>query len=261
MVKRNSKGKYVSDLQDRVDRLRSAGFSLGYLDPADMSADTFVPAWRVGWEYYQGSKVCTVTGEPDGQAMPFVDFSDVAADDGGFEQCDTGRRSNFRVLLRQNEFHEPDLGRPLFVKVGYGRTEAIGAFVEDLSDEVIAMMVGLKEQYPVLDEEDMSALEQEEITASWDGWLRSELYGECGRMHRHNGAMQVIWDSLGEDVVEGLFWNAVREEAFGSNVPEHYGNEVVWGPIDRIVDTFRAVLIKAYAAGRWPVPGGSDVQA
>lgn len=236
----------MSELQDKIDRLRSADFSMAYVWPDDVVSG-YIPSRKVTSEYYAGHRTTVVDdgGHPD-YGIAFVDFGKVAADDEGCEQCSTVVRSNFRILLKENKFHEPDLGRPLFVRVGYGRTDCLGAFVQDLDDDMINMLVGLVESYPALDDSDLSEMEHEEITASWREYLQSDLYNEMGRIHRHNGAMQVIWDRLGEKVVERLFWDAVREEKFGSMIPIHDGKDVIWGDEDNMVKIFREILIRAY---------------
>lgn len=246
MVKQAGTGQSVSDLQDRIDQLRSVGFALGYLDRSDMGTVAHVPAFRIHTEYYGGSRICTVTCEPYADAEPFVDFGDVAADDDGWEQCDTVRRSNFRVLLELDESYQVNECRPLFFKIGYGRTTTLGAFVADLPGEVIDMMISLKERYPVLDDDDLSDLESEEIYASWDAYLRSDLYLAMDRLRGRTGSLRLIWDHLGEEAVERLFWDAVQDDRFGGMIPTHDGRDVVWGGQDNMVKIFREVLIRAY---------------
>ena len=247
-VKRGKAGRFVNVQQDRIDRLRKAGFSLGFARREDVNPNTpYLACRHVEFEYYQGHKIRTVTaGGDEAYGLPFVDLGRVARDDEGYEQCTLVDRSNFRSLLKINESMEGNGERPAFTTIGYGRTDCLGAFVADLTDDLIDTLIGLSEQYPIYDESDWSELELDEQHASWDAYLRSDLYNEMGRIHKYNGAMQVIWDRLGEDVVRQLFWDAVSESAFGGCIPDHDGKDVLWGDQDNMVRIFRTVLIKAY---------------
>lgn len=246
MVKVGVAGAFIAARQDKIERFRSADFPLAYAHRGDVT-NQHLSSHKVTGEYYGGHRTTTVdAGGHDDYGMPFVDLGRVAADDDGCERCDTVQRSNFRVLMKINESMEVNGDRPAFTTVGYGRTTYLGAFIDDLDNEMIDTLIGLREQYPILDEEDLSELEHEEITASWDAYLRSDLYLAMDRLRGRTGSLRLIWDHLGEEAVERLFWDAVQDERFGGMIPTHDGRDVVWGGQDNMVKIFREVLIRAY---------------
>lgn len=231
------------DFNDAIEQCRTADFGLGMAFRSDADGGWVSPSY-VTWE----STFSPVSEEPSphyGQA--YVSFESVARGDDSYGQSDCTVRSNYRSLKR--DF--PDFP---WVDVSYMNTNGLGCFVEDLTEEMLEILVGLSVDYPLYDECDHSAVEQEEIDESWDGWLRRELYRHFDSMRPTCGSLQLIWDGLGESAVEDLFWTAVSQDMLG-NYPEHRGTEVVWGPVEGIAEAFRPLLVRAFMNKRRGLTG------
>jgi hypothetical protein len=248
---RNSKGRFVSSraLVDRADELKRAGFTLSYVWPED-AVNGYVSSYRVSGEYSGGYRVRTVSGDPsEHDGHPYVSFEDIATTECAYGQADTVRRSNYTAIKRDY----PDFP---WVDVSYMNTNGLGCFVADLDDDMTQLMIGLKEQYPVYDEEEMSRLEQEEIEESWHEFMRADIWSELPEVTR-----TTMWDALGEDTVTDLWWACVSDDVFGS-YPEHHGTEVVWGDRAERARDFRPYLIHAYVSlrqGATVLPHGWDM--
>lgn len=230
-------------IQDRITALKSANFCLGYAwrEDGDMG---YVSSYRITGEYSGGHRLLTVTeGTHASYGEPYVSFDSVATTECSYGQSSTVNQSNYRSIKR-------DFPQYPWVDTSYTNVNALGIFVADLDDEMTGVLVGLKEQYPVYDESDLSELESDEIGESWSQYVRSDIWREMSEYCR-----TLIWDDLGEDTVTDLFWEAVSNDVFGS-YPEHAGVEVLWGDMKERAADFREVLIKAYAAKRWPVMHG-----
>jgi hypothetical protein len=144
----------------------------------------------------------------------FADLGRIGRGDDTAGQTGSVSRSNYRSLMRDY----PDIWTP----VSYSNVDALGAFVSDLPDEVIDILTGLADQHPIYDEDDMSALESEEIAESWDQYVRSDLTSEIYRVHPDEGD---AWDALTSDQQRDMFWSAVEAT---DSYPEHSGLDVVW---------------------------------
>lgn len=235
---RNRFGRFVSVkvMDERIEALRSAGFSFGYASRDAAKSRGYVTSTMIDDEWYQGHRILTVTGEDHpAYGTAYVCLERVARGEDSYGQDDSVARSNFRSLVRDY----PDT----FTPRSYSNVDALGAFVADLDEDMISLLVGLVEQYPVYDDSDHSELEQEDIGESWAEWLSSEVYREM------SDPLRTMWFALGDETVTDLWWWCVSDEMFGP-YPEHRGCEVAWGPIKDLAAAFREVLIRAYVNKR-----------
>jgi hypothetical protein len=232
-------GAEVMDLDDKIKALRDAGFDLGYTRREyvwPQGADRgHVRSTDIRWEsgpmaYWRGP----VTSEPDDGAEPYVSFGDAAAGEDAYGQTSTVDRSNYRSIKR--DF--PDFP---WVDTAYSNRHDLGAFVADLTPELIGMLCGLRTDYPLYDEEDHSALEMDEQCDSWDDWLRREI-----RDHLSPEALDVYdfvdvhgapWD------LDDVWWDMVREDGLGGCLPDHDGLDVLWGDLDDAGRAYGKALI------------------
>jgi hypothetical protein len=153
-----------------------------------------------------------ISSYPRENTRAYVDLGNVARGEDDFGQSSTLHRSNFRSFLRDY----PDM----FTPVSYTNVDSLGAYVGNLTEDVIDVLTGLVEQYPLYDESDMSELESEEIFESFDRYVRSDITCEIRESHR------AAWESLlAPEQQESVFWGAVRHAGY---YPEHDGFDVVW---------------------------------
>lgn len=178
--------------------LKSAGFPVRY-------------AWRPD-ELQDYITWFDVQDYPADGYEPYVDLSSVARGEDAAGQTTTLARSNFRSLVRDY----PDS----FTRVSYSNVDALGAFVADLTDELTGILVGLAEQYPLYDESDLSELESDEITESFEQYVRYDIRDLI------DPAGLETWDGDLDDLAQReLFWSAVD----GLDIyPEHDGLDVHW---------------------------------
>lgn len=230
-------GGNTVNVKEKLDALRSAGFSIRYADPADV--------YEQGW--IGGSSLWSEYPRDDAQ-RPFVDFG-VMGDD-RFGQSSTVDRSNYRSLLR-------DFG-DTFVRVSYSNTDTLGGFPHSMSDEAIGVVIGLREQYALYDESDHSELEDEEIHESW-GQLWQDTYNSLPE------EWQDVADLFDESWLKGT--REIRDAFFvemddDGYCPEHDGLDVRW---DR--DRVEALVIRALCAlvtehyGSPAIPGQGSILA
>jgi hypothetical protein len=183
----------------RVTRLWSAGFEITYVNRED-AEDGSLPPYR----HYRQDR-------PEDGREAYVDLGSVASGEDAYGQVDTVRRSNFRRL--QEDY--PDM----WTLVSYTNTDALGAFVNDLDDDVTEVLVNLATQYPVYDDDDMSQLENDETSERWDDYAADDFRGELPE------DAQEAWDELGDEEQRELFWSACEAAGY---YPEHSGVEVLW---------------------------------
>ena len=103
------------------------------------------------------------------------------------------------------------------------------------------MLCGLKVEYPVYDEDDMSALESDEQEESWNDWLRREI-----RDHLSEPARDVydfVWDHTDAGALDDVWWDMVRDDGLGGCLPDHDGIEVLWGDLDDAGAAYSVALI------------------
>ena len=182
---------------ERIKTLRSAGFHIMY---------TFRPT--EDRDYISWSDL---SNYPADEREPYADLSSIGKGEDTAGQSTTLDRSNYRRLREDY----PDT----FTPVSYSNVDSLGAFVADLSDDVIETLTDLREQYPVYDEEDMSAIESEEIDSDWDDFAADDLGRELPEV------VQDAWESLSGDEKRELFAEACETAGYW---PEHNGIEVLW---------------------------------
>jgi hypothetical protein len=142
----------------------------------------------------------------------YVDLGNVARGEDAYGQTTTLDRSNFRSIMRDY----PDM----FTPTSYSNTDSLGAYVGNLTEDVISELCGLVTGYPVYDESDMSELESDEITESFDSYVRRDITCEIAESHRDT------WEFLlTPDEQESAFWSAVTAADY---YPEHDGHDVCW---------------------------------
>lgn len=237
---RNSKGRFVSEktLVDRVDELKRAGFTVSYAWRDDAARFGYLNSCHLSGEYSGGYKIMTVSGVPSSiYGEPYVSLEQVAMAECSYGQSSTVHRSNYAAIRR-------DYPQFPWVDTSYLNVDALGIFVADLDDDMTGLLIGLAEQYPVYDEQEMSRIEQDEIEQSWSGYMRSEIWRELPEVTR-----TVMWDAIGDEGVTGIWWACVADDVFG-NYPEHHGVEVVWGDVAKRAADFRPYLIHAYVSIR-----------
>ncbi|GGN40202.1 hypothetical protein FHR83_007092 [Actinoplanes campanulatus] len=186
-------------LAERIDDLKRAGFSVRYADPADV---------------YEKGRIHSAYAHPfayDETERPFVEVDGAISEDWA-GQVSFWEISNFRSLER-------DYGMAFF-RVGYTGCDGLGFFLHSVSDRLINTVIGLKEQYPVYDESDLSELEYEAAHESFSGYLFADLYSDLPEW------WQEVADEFTREEIEQGFWQAVSEDDF---YPECSGNDVIWG--------------------------------
>lgn len=196
----------------RIGRLRTAGFAVGYAGRDRAWDDGFV-------------RPLDCSHYPDEQRPhPFVSFADIARGEDRAGQSSTVQRSNLRGL------HRAFAG--VFTDLVFPDVAVLGAFVGDLSDDVVDVVCRLATEYLVFDEDDLSALETEEIHASWGQWLAHDV---CRGLGENATA---VWDALDDEERERLWWQTVT----GLNAwPEHDGRSPRWR-LGRLTPAYAARL-------------------
>jgi len=199
---------------EKTDRLTRAGFTIGYATRAD--AELF--------GYLLPRDIETHATLAHGDAIPHVDLGRVARGDDSYDQTSTVLRSNYRVLHAEHD------DTP-WVDVSYVNVNSLGIFVEDLSDDMVDLLCDLSTDYPLLDENDHSELEQEGIEESAETLVRWDLT-------LPDGPEQELWDTLEIQERLELLWNTVLNEDLQ---PEHDGLDVHW-PEPQLVAAIMARL-------------------
>lgn len=184
---------------DRLARLRQVGYSIRFVDARK--------AYEQG--YVGHGESFTVGGCG---LVPFVEFNIRGYDYYG--QSTTVDRSNFRSLLR-------DFGNA-FIPVSYSNVDVLGGFPLSMPDEAWDTVISLASDYPLYDESDHSELESEEITASWDEFVWSDMYRA---MSHEDSEWRDVADRYRGDEIGQAFWSALSD---GDYYPEHSGLEVMW---------------------------------
>jgi hypothetical protein len=176
-------------------------------------------------DLYQPYERDYAEGERGLTLYAYLTFTGVARDDSDSAgQSRSWVRSNLRAIKAAY----PNVFTPLH----YSGSECLGAFLIDLDDDIGEMLIGLAEGYPLFDEDDVSALEQEDMDASWDQWAKQQFYGNMS-----DGA-QDDWHAIGDERVEQLAWwlvhkgqeGRVSSMGYGSGEEgvSHDGLEVSW---------------------------------
>lgn len=217
-------------LKDKIDRLRFADFRVCYARigewgyPRTPSGDYTWQPYEMRPERIHSSDVSDTPGGYDGTFLrAYVDLGRVARSEDQAGQSSTLDRSNYRRLLE--DYPES------FTVLSYSNVDCLGAYVGNLTEEVIDVLTGLVTDYPAYDDSDMSELESEEITESWDQYVRYDVAREIPEKYRDQ------WDDLDDLDVPAtddqpmqekkaeVFWAAVQAADY---YPEHSGLDVVW---------------------------------
>lgn len=230
-------------LADKISALRSAGFSLGWADTDAGECGFFVPReiqWEARVDHWKVTDAPDTYGHPYGYngTVPYVDLGKVARGEDTYGNTSTIDRSNFRSLMR-------DYPQVEWRNVHYANQDSLGAYVSDIPGHLIETLCRLADDYPVYDESDMSELEHDEITASWDDYMADEIKRELSE------PAQLMWERLGDAKISELWWEAVGNDVFG-NYPEHAGVEILWGEVKERAADFRPIMLRAYWAMRKP---------
>jgi hypothetical protein len=135
-------------------------------------------------------------------------------------ECSAGQstsldRSNYRSLLRDYP--------GTFTPVRFTNVDVLGAYISDLDEETVSIVTGLKEQYPVYDESDMSGLEHDEVAAAWDDYMRWDF--DPHMVKATTDEQYDLWCATDEDAQRRLFYDAMQAADY---YPEHSGYEVCW---------------------------------
>lgn len=207
----------TESVEEKVSRLRRH-FPIQYVDRDDVS------------EYGRWVGPFALSDTISESRLPFVDLGSVAAGADYYDQTSTCNRSNYRVLHAEDDSREENGEPRRWTDISYRNVNSLGAFISDLSLDDIDMLVELAAEYPVLDESDMSDLEEEEITESWDQYLRSDVNYALSKIMEDDAGdgdppWYTEWENLSEDEQQALWFEAV--EATG-NYAEHTGIEVLW---------------------------------
>lgn len=152
-----------------------------------------------------------VHDSPEENTRVYVDLSAVARGEDDFDQTSTVDRSNFRSLIRDY----PDT----FTPTSYSNVDALGAYIGNLSEDVISILCSLVNDYSLYDESDLSELEHEEITESVGQYALYDIGRDLPDSHVDQ------WQIMTDDVQERLFWAAVQVSDY---YPEHDGCDVRW---------------------------------
>jgi hypothetical protein len=169
----------------------------------------------------------------------YVDLGSIARGDDTYGQTSTVDRSNYRSLMRDY----PDT----FTPVSYSNTDSLGAYISDLTGDLVAILTGLQEQYPVYDESDMSELESDEITDAWDQYLDRDFRDVLESVLSESGMDR--WDAQTAHWQRDTFYGIMAELQY---YPEHSGYEIIWnnGSLKGIADRIaRLPEISDYANG------------
>lgn len=202
----NSIRKRTMSMADKLQALESAGFAIRVADPRAGHANGYV-----SWSGVVDS------GHAEPTDRPYVDLGSVARGDDRFDQTSTWERSNFRSLIRDFP--------GLFVPTSYSNVDSLGVFVHDLNGATLEMLIGLKDDYPIYDESDLSELEYGEISEAFDQYLFSDWRN--GAAEEWTDVADLFtpdrWDAPSE--VRDAFYAAMSESGY---FPEHDGHDVRW---------------------------------
>jgi hypothetical protein len=184
-----------------VAQLRDAGFPVTYVDRA-----YFEDGYVLPYAHYHHK------ASAPGLAA-YVDLSAIARGEDGAGQATTVDRSNYRSLHRDY----PGAWTP----ISFTNVDVLGAFAADLTPDLVTALIALKDEHPVYDEGDLTELESDEITETWDQYVRSEIASELCAVD----AVGDAWDALTGDEQRDLFWSACDALDI---YPEHDGRDVRW---------------------------------
>ncbi|GIM98040.1 hypothetical protein [Paractinoplanes toevensis] len=199
-----------------LGRLAGAGYRIGYADPDTTHQMRFLDGWQVSDQRRSGTDA------------PYVSFGQVARDDTA-GQSSSAQRSNFRVAHRRFPHAWTDT-------VHNGVT-TLGAFVADLPPAAVDQLVALA-GHPLIDDDDHSALEDDDIHASWHQTVAADVRALLDDQTRG------MFDSLVDARCQQLWWETATDLGLD---PEHTGHSVIWH-YPKLVPAFAARL-RAHSDG------------
>ncbi|MEU4244283.1 hypothetical protein [Actinoplanes sp. NPDC026619] len=194
-----------------LGRLAGAGYRIGYADPDITHQMRVVDGWQVSDQRRSGTDA------------PYVSFGQVARGDDTAGQSSSAQRSNFRVAHRRFPH--------AWTNTVHNDVTTLGAFVADLPPAAVDQMVALA-GHPLLDDDDHSALEDDDIHASWQQTVAADVRGLLDDHTRQ------LFDVLGDALCQQLWWDTATDLGLD---PEHTGHSVSWN-YSTIVPAFAARL-------------------
>jgi hypothetical protein len=214
-----------TDMTNKVDKLRQAGFRIYWLafnDITEIRDKEYVsPYW--------------LSDHANTTDIPYVDLDSVASGEDTANQTSTWSRSNYRRLSEDYKNY--------WIDTSYSNVNALGAIVSDLPDEVIDVLIGLKTEYPIYDEEDVSQLENDEIDASWDQYHKFDISSAIVEKLSQDGKDDIAdkFYEMTDSDIRSLFLRCVVETG---NYPEHNGLEITWPDSHEVVNRMIAGAIR-----------------
>jgi hypothetical protein len=187
---------------DAAEQLRRAGFPVSYASREDVTYGTLPP-----YSHYRSDS------RSDDHKLAYVDLSSVAKGEDAHGQSSYVDRSNFRRLTE--DYPEA------FTPIGWTNVDGLGSFVRDIAaeDGLVDALCSLATDYPVYDDDDLSTLEQDEISEQWSDFGAHDFGRELGE------DAEAIWDTLTEDEQSQLFYAACEESGY---YPEAASVEILW---------------------------------
>lgn len=140
-------------------------------------------------------------------------------------QTDSVLRSNFRSLIRDYGSYGTavDDGDPCaFLPVSYTNVNSLGVLARDLTDDIVDTLIHLRDVYAIYDEDDLSALESEEIHAAWDQYMRADVSSVIQDIDE---SAWDVWAEMDEGLQRDIFWDAQLDHDY---YPEHSGLDIHW---------------------------------
>lgn len=189
------------DKQEKIAALKLAGFTIRYADVREAYA------WSAPHVNWSDAREYAYTDD----CREYVELGSIAASEDQYDQVPTWRRSNYRRLMA-------DYGNR-FAPLSYSNVDVLGAFVSNLDEDLVNTLVGLAVDYPLYDDEDESALKDEEITEAWSVYL----YWDATRDLPED--LQERASEIGEERLGELFYAACYAADY---YPEHDGLDVQW---------------------------------
>ncbi len=211
-----TEGRGKVKLQDKIKILKSAGFPIRFVERSEWAPyPAPVGTMTVRETHPRYVSYSDVHERPTQfPCRAFADLGSIARGEDTAGQTSTVDRSNYRSLRR--DFPE------MFTDTSYANVDSLGAFIGNLSDDVTETLVSLRTEYPLYDESDLSELESEEISDSWDAYVSWDLASEIRKAMSDEGDS---WDAMSDDAQRAMFWDAVEAT---ESYPEHDGLDVRW---------------------------------
>lgn len=210
-------------LTEKVDRLRSAGYPIMYADRFAWVRTPGTSYWADNshhWEVMERAPVylsySDVHQRPEENTRVFVDLGDVARGEDGADQSNIDQLSNFRSLPR--DYPE------VFTRVGYSHVDLLGAYVGNLTPELVGILCELKTGDPTFDGSDQSELEIELQIEGWDSYERSDVRRKLIDESESSEAMEDMLDEMDSVDYDANHCYGPREEKERDALREIWGD-------------------------------------